>query len=181
MQAFSRRAKAGCIYSYCWNHHLCCYDGRRLGRVKIVTLRAGARAKERKGEGEGEGRKNTPAGHHCSFGKLRTLSNGAPDWCCIGKVHWCLSVKSKSILCIPFSFAHNCGKEVFWIQKWRTRETNFNSAVETSLLELEWLECRVYYAIESQSDFCTAIRARFACSAETVHHIYLMKKCYLFQ
>ena len=29
--------------------------------------------------------KNTPARYHCSFEKLRTLANGAPDWCGIGK------------------------------------------------------------------------------------------------
>ena len=26
-----------------------------------------------------------PARYHCSFGKLRSLANGAPDWCGIGK------------------------------------------------------------------------------------------------
>ena len=41
------RAKAACLCSYCCNRHLC-YDGGRLGRVKIVTLRVGARAKEGK-------------------------------------------------------------------------------------------------------------------------------------
>ena len=29
--------------------------------------------------------KNTPARYHCSFEKLRTPANGAPDWCGIGK------------------------------------------------------------------------------------------------
>ena len=43
------------------------------------------------------------------------------------------------MLLIPFSFACNCGKQLFWIQKWRTQEQFFNSAVETSLLELERL------------------------------------------
>ena len=38
------------------------------------------RAKEGKGVGGGE-KKNTPARYHCSFEKLRTLANGAPDWC----------------------------------------------------------------------------------------------------
>ena len=43
--------------------------------MKIVTLRVGeGRKKER---GEEEGRKNTPARYHYSFGKLRTLANGA--------------------------------------------------------------------------------------------------------
>ena len=41
------RVKATCLCSYCCNRHLCC-DGGRLGRVKIVTLRVGARANERK-------------------------------------------------------------------------------------------------------------------------------------
>ena len=50
----------------------------------LVTLRVGARAKEGKGRGGGE-EKNTPARYHCSFGKLRTLANGALDWCGIGK------------------------------------------------------------------------------------------------
>ena len=39
--------KAACLCSYSCNGHLC-YDGGRLGRVKIVTLRVGARVKERK-------------------------------------------------------------------------------------------------------------------------------------
>ena len=43
--AYFGRAKAACLCSYCCNHHLC-YDGGRLGRVKIVTLRVGARAKK---------------------------------------------------------------------------------------------------------------------------------------
>ena len=50
MQAYFGRAKAACLCSYCCNRRLC-YDGGRLGRVKIVTLRVGAGAKE--GEGEG--------------------------------------------------------------------------------------------------------------------------------
>ena len=37
------------LCSYCCNCHLC-YDGGRLGRVKIVTLRVGARGKEGRGE-----------------------------------------------------------------------------------------------------------------------------------
>ena len=41
MQAYFGRAKAACLCSYCCNRHLC-YDGGRLGRVKIVTLRVGA-------------------------------------------------------------------------------------------------------------------------------------------
>ena len=53
MQAYFERAKAACLCSYCCNRHLC-YDGGRLGRVKIVTLRVGARAKEGKGGGGGE-------------------------------------------------------------------------------------------------------------------------------
>ena len=57
VQAHFGRAKAACLCSYCCNHHLC-YDGGRLGRVKIVTLRVGARAKEAKRGGGGE--KNTP-------------------------------------------------------------------------------------------------------------------------
>ena len=84
MQAYFGWAKAACLCSYCCNRHLY-YDGGRLGRVNIVTLRVGARAKEGKGEGGGE-EKNTPARYHCSFGKLRTLANGAPDWCGLGEV-----------------------------------------------------------------------------------------------
>ena len=38
---------------------------------------------------------------------------------------------------IPFSFACNCGKELFWIHP--NQRAIFNSAVETSLLELERL------------------------------------------
>ena len=47
MQAYFGRAKAACLCSYCCNRYLC-YDGGRLGRVKIVILRVGARAKEGK-------------------------------------------------------------------------------------------------------------------------------------
>ena len=47
MQAYFGRAKAACLCLYFYNCHLC-YDGGRLGRVKIVTLRVGARAKEGK-------------------------------------------------------------------------------------------------------------------------------------
>ena len=57
MQAYFGRAKAACLFSYCCNRHLC-YDGGRLGRVKIVTLRVGVRAKEGKRGGAGE-KKNT--------------------------------------------------------------------------------------------------------------------------
>ena len=50
---------------------------------------AGYHYSRREGEGRkggrGRGEKNTPARYHCSFGKLRTLANGAPDWCGIGK------------------------------------------------------------------------------------------------
>ena len=89
-----------------------------MGRVEIVPLRVGARAKEGKGGGGGEikerwgmwkigeSRNSTPKGrcqgerrirgrgrgdkryacrYNCSFGKLRTLANGALDWCGIGK------------------------------------------------------------------------------------------------
>ena len=43
------RRKLLVLCSYC---HLC-YDGGRLGRVKIVTIRVGARAKEgKRGRGE---------------------------------------------------------------------------------------------------------------------------------
>ena len=45
VQAYFGRAKAACLCWYFCNHHLC-YDGGRLGRVKIVTLRVGARAKK---------------------------------------------------------------------------------------------------------------------------------------
>ena len=51
MQAYFGWAKAACLCSYCCNRHLCYYGGR-LGRVKIATLRVGARAKEgTRGEG----------------------------------------------------------------------------------------------------------------------------------
>ena len=57
MQAYFGRVKAACLSSYCCNRHLC-YDGGRLGRVKIVTLRVGARAKEGKRGGGGEKKKH---------------------------------------------------------------------------------------------------------------------------
>ena len=51
MQAYFGRAKAACLCSYCCNLHLR-YDRGRLGRVKIVTLRVGVKAKEGNGVGE---------------------------------------------------------------------------------------------------------------------------------
>ena len=42
------------------NRHLWCYDGGRLGRVKIVTLRIGARAKEGERGGGGEKKMRLP-------------------------------------------------------------------------------------------------------------------------
>ena len=53
VQSYFGRPKAACFCSYYCNHHLC-YDGGRLGRVKTVTLRVGARAKEGKKGGGGE-------------------------------------------------------------------------------------------------------------------------------
>ena len=58
----------------------------------------------------------------------------------------------------------------------------FNSAVETCLSELEWagnVACVTQW--ESQGDFYTGIRTRFAFSAKTLPHCYLMPKCCLFQ
>ena len=55
-----------------------------LGRVKIVTLRVGARAKE--GKGAGEGRKKYVCPISLCFGKLCKLANRAPDWCGLGEV-----------------------------------------------------------------------------------------------
>ena len=52
-QAYFGQAKAACLCSYFCNRHLC-YDGGRSGRVKIVTLRVGVRAKEGKRGGGGE-------------------------------------------------------------------------------------------------------------------------------
>ena len=54
VRTYFGRAKVACLCSYCCNRHLC-YDGGRLGRVKIVTLRVGARGEE----GKGGGGKNT--------------------------------------------------------------------------------------------------------------------------
>ena len=53
MQSYFGPAKAACLCSYSCNGHLC-YDGGTLGRVKIVTLRVGARAKEGTRGGGGE-------------------------------------------------------------------------------------------------------------------------------
>ena len=45
LEAYFGRAKAACLSSYCYRRHLWFYDGGRLGRVKIVTLRIGANLK----------------------------------------------------------------------------------------------------------------------------------------
>ena len=45
LEAYFGRAKAACLCSYCYKRHLWFYDGGRLGRVKIVTLRIGANLK----------------------------------------------------------------------------------------------------------------------------------------
>ena len=58
MRAYFGRAKAACLCSYCCNRHLC-YDGG-LGRLKIVILRVGARAKEGKRGGRGEKKVRLP-------------------------------------------------------------------------------------------------------------------------
>ena len=165
VQAYLGWAKA-CSCLYCCSRHLWFYD-RRLERVEIVTLRVGARAKERKG-GRGGEKINTPAWYHCPFGKLCRLANRTPDWCSIGEVDWWLSINCKSILFILFSSARNCGKSYSEFRNGR-RNWNFNSAVEASLLELErlgnYVTCITQW--ESQSDFYTGIRTRFAHSAKT--------------
>ena len=165
VQAYLGWAKA-CSCLYCCSRHLWFYD-RRLERVEIVTLRVGARAKERKG-GRGGEKINTPAWYHCPFGKLCTLANRTPDWCSIGEVDWWLSINCKSILFILFSSVRNCGKSYSEFRNGR-RNWNFNSAVEASLLELErlrnYVTCITQW--ESQSNFYTGIRTRFAHSAKT--------------
>ena len=45
LEAYFGRAKAAFLCSYCYERHLWFYDGGRLGRVKIVTLRIGANLK----------------------------------------------------------------------------------------------------------------------------------------
>ena len=50
MQAYFGWEKP-CSCSYCCSRHLWFYDRGRLGRVEVVTLRIGARAKEGKGGG----------------------------------------------------------------------------------------------------------------------------------
>ena len=45
LEAYFGRAKAAFLCSYCYKRRLWFYDGGRLGRVKIVTLRIGANLK----------------------------------------------------------------------------------------------------------------------------------------
>ena len=45
LEAYFGRAKAAFLCSYCYKRDLWFYDGGRLGRVKIVTLRIGANLK----------------------------------------------------------------------------------------------------------------------------------------
>ena len=45
LEAYFGRAKAACLCSYCYKRHLWFYDGGRLGKLKIVTLRIGANLK----------------------------------------------------------------------------------------------------------------------------------------
>ena len=54
MQAYFGWAKPCSCSKYCCSRHLWFYDRGRLGRVEIVTLTVGARAKEGKGGGGGE-------------------------------------------------------------------------------------------------------------------------------
>ena len=70
MQAYYGRAKAACLCWYCCNR-LLCYDGGRLGRVKIVTLRIDARAKEGKRGGGGGGKVSTCAFASKTFARLK--------------------------------------------------------------------------------------------------------------
>ena len=92
------------------------------------------RKKER---GEGEGRKKYACPISLSFWETPYKGKRSSWLVRIGEVDWCLSINCKSILIIPFSFARNCGKELFWIQKCRTLIRILTPAVEPSLLELE--------------------------------------------
>ena len=61
MQAYFGKVKVACLCSYCYNHHLCCYDRRKIRESKYSNpVRVGARVKEGKGgRGRGRGEKNT--------------------------------------------------------------------------------------------------------------------------
>ena len=72
MQAYFGWAKP-CSCSYCCSRHLLFYDSGRLGRVEIVTLRVGVRAKE----GEGKGRTHFPlsqGGFNMAFSRAKTFA-----------------------------------------------------------------------------------------------------------
>jgi len=84
---------------------------------------------------------------------IRIWSNGAPDWCGIGEVDWCLPINCKSILIIPFLFARNCGKEFFWTQKWRPYIQILTPLSKQVFLNWSGWECRVYYAIRKSKRF----------------------------
>ena len=118
VQAYFGWAKP-CLCSYCCSRHLWFYDSGRLGRVEIVTLTVGARAKEGKGGGGGEKKKNA-----CPISLFfweTPYAGKRSSWLVRHReVDWYLSINGKSILFIPFPFACNCGKELFRIQKWRT-------------------------------------------------------------
>ena len=122
MQAYFGWAKTFSCSQYCCSRHLWFCDIRRLGRVEIVTLTVGARAKEGKGEGGGAKKIRLP--------DIIVLLGNSVRWSSWlvrhREVDWCLSIKCKSILFIPFP-------SVFW--NWSSRE------------------CRVYYAMRKSKRF----------------------------
>ena len=73
MQAYFGWAKpCSCSWYFC-SRHLWFYDSGRLGRVQIVTLTVGARAKEGKGRGGGE-KKNTESRAVVEWFQFRVIS-----------------------------------------------------------------------------------------------------------
>ena len=135
VQAYFGRGKAASLCSYCCNRHLWFYNGGRLGRVKIVTFRVGASAKEGKGGGRGEQKIHLPDNIVLLGNYVRCQTRAVPDWGGLREADWCLSINCKSILFIPFSFARNqqLRERIILNSEMADVNSNFNSAVEASL------------------------------------------------
>ena len=149
---FFGQAKAACLCSCCWTCHLWCYDGGRLGRIKIVTLRVDTRVKEKKKGGEGEKKICLP--DIIVLWETPYAGKRSP-WLVRLRGSRLMPVNQllvyKLLLFILLQFVRNQAYAWYataeknypefwlWIQKLAGAKTNFNSAVDTSLLELERL------------------------------------------
>ena len=111
---------------------------RKIGESRNSNPYGRCEGKKRRG-GRGRGEKKNTCPITLFFCETPYAGKRSSWLVRLGGVDWCLSINCKFILFIPFSSARNYGKHLFWIQKMADRNSNFNSALEGSLLELERL------------------------------------------